>query len=259
MVKLLVVVATLVMVSGVALAKGQKTDICHWDEDEGIFFVINISVKAADKHIANHGDVYPATWWVDADGDGYGDPDSVTDPCPNEGLVDNADDCNDGDAAVNPGVDEICGDDIDNNCDGQADENCLTCPCFTYDEIAVAYDDWYSADYEQGWSRCVDAGSWYTDYSYVQFVGQTYDYPNTQDYKNEYFYTYGHSYYNNYWYCQHYNHEYVYNYQTGQYDKYIYETPYQYISYDEAQQCQELVLEWAGNNDYTCDGTYVYK
>ena len=33
-------------------------------------------------------------------------------------------DCNDSDATVNPGADEVCGDGIDNNCDGDIDEEC---------------------------------------------------------------------------------------------------------------------------------------
>lgn len=49
--------------------------------------------------------IYP---YIDSDGDGY----SVE-----EG------DCNDDDATVNPGAEEICGDGIDNNCNGEVDEN----------------------------------------------------------------------------------------------------------------------------------------
>jgi hypothetical protein len=40
-------------------------------------------------------------WWADADGDGYGDPASAWVTCDQpEGWVDNADDCDDADAAV---------------------------------------------------------------------------------------------------------------------------------------------------------------
>ena len=53
---------------------------------------------------------------ADADGDGY-----------------LSDDCDNNDAAINPGADEVC-DGVDNNCDGQTDE-----------------------------STAVDAGIWYPD------------------------------------------------------------------------------------------------
>ena len=77
-----------------------KVDICHWDEDAGAFHIININGNAVDKHIANHGDGYPGTYYADADGDGYGDPAGAISDCPNPGTSDNADDCDDGDASV---------------------------------------------------------------------------------------------------------------------------------------------------------------
>ena len=58
-------------------------------------------------------------WHVDADGDGYGDPDATEEACEQpEGAVDNALDCDDDDAAVSPGATEVERDGIDNDCDG---------------------------------------------------------------------------------------------------------------------------------------------
>ena len=61
----------------------------------------------------------------DADADGYVDGSDAG--CEDAYAVEDLD-CDDGDAAVNPGVDEVCEDEIDNNCDGLTDsedeENC---------------------------------------------------------------------------------------------------------------------------------------
>ena len=63
-------------------------------------------------------------WYRDADGDGYGNPDVTPFACSvPAGYVDNPDDCNDAQAAINPGAIEIC-DDIDNNCNDENDEGC---------------------------------------------------------------------------------------------------------------------------------------
>ncbi|MDX5478531.1 MAG: putative metal-binding motif-containing protein, partial [Cyclobacteriaceae bacterium] len=65
------------------------------------------------------------TYYKDADGDGFGDPNQSQQSCtPLEGFVEDNTDCNDSDSTVNPGAVEICGDGIDNDCDGEVDEDC---------------------------------------------------------------------------------------------------------------------------------------
>ena len=63
------------------------------------------------------------TYYADADGDGFGDDTSAIESCtiPSEGnYIENAGDCDDTDADVNPDATEVC-DDIDNDCDGTID------------------------------------------------------------------------------------------------------------------------------------------
>jgi hypothetical protein len=58
------------------------------------------------------------TWWIDRDGDGFGDPEGPLDACdPPLGYVDDASDCLDSDGSAYPGALEICGDGVDNDCD----------------------------------------------------------------------------------------------------------------------------------------------
>ncbi|MBM4390748.1 MAG: putative metal-binding motif-containing protein [Deltaproteobacteria bacterium] len=68
-------------------------------------------------------DAVQTTYYVDKDGDGYGSA-SVTDlACAvPTGYAENADDCNDGASAINPGATEVC-DTRDNDCDGAVDED----------------------------------------------------------------------------------------------------------------------------------------
>lgn len=64
----------------------------------------------------------------DEDGDTYGDDgffEDFCETCP-QGWVSNNTDCNDDDANIHPNANDICGDCIDNNCNGNIDESCLT-------------------------------------------------------------------------------------------------------------------------------------
>lgn len=68
-------------------------------------------------------------WWRDADGDLYGHPDDSLHACAAPiGYVGNPEDCNDGDATVNPKADEICGSDgVDEDCNAWADDEDPAC------------------------------------------------------------------------------------------------------------------------------------
>jgi len=70
--------------------------------------------------------VDPTTWYLDADGDGYGDAASTAEACDQpSGYVVSGNDCDDGDAYVNGGSEETC-DGVDNDCDGTVDETDAT-------------------------------------------------------------------------------------------------------------------------------------
>jgi hypothetical protein len=59
-------------------------------------------------------------WYLDADGDGFGDPETALTECFQPlGFVDNDLDCDDLNPEVNPAQQEIPDNDIDENCDGQ--------------------------------------------------------------------------------------------------------------------------------------------
>jgi hypothetical protein len=63
------------------------------------------------------------TFYQDLDGDGYGNPNMSVQACEAPiGYVSNRGDCDDTNRNVNPGEPEVCGNNIDDNCNGQIDE-----------------------------------------------------------------------------------------------------------------------------------------
>ena len=104
-----------------------KVSLGGTDCDDSNPFVNSQATEVCDRIDNNcNGQIdegFATNWYVDADGDGYGDPNvhitSCTQPAD---YVAVAGDCDDGNAAINPGAEDVCNF-IDDNCDGQVDEN----------------------------------------------------------------------------------------------------------------------------------------
>jgi hypothetical protein len=79
-----------------------------------------------------------SVYYIDSDGDNYGDKNDggITSCSPIAGRSVNNLDCNDANAAIHPGVTEVCNG-IDDNCDGIIDGGCPTTPRVTINSITV--------------------------------------------------------------------------------------------------------------------------
>lgn len=86
------------------------------------------------------------TWYPDADGDGYGDDGEALSRCPGESLPDGTwittgGDCDDSSPEAAPGLEEICTDDLDNDCDGGTTDGCREGTSGTDDAAATILAD----------------------------------------------------------------------------------------------------------------------
>jgi len=81
------------------------------------------------------------TWYADADADGFGEATSPLSACEQpSGSSDEASDCDDGDAAVNPDADELCNG-ADDDCDGDTDEDATDASTWYADSDGDGYGD----------------------------------------------------------------------------------------------------------------------
>jgi len=103
------------------------------------------SCNGLDDDCSGTADEGCSTFYLDGDSDGYGDPgDWVVDVQQPPGHVEDSTDCDDTRNTVYPGAQELCNN-LDDNCDGTADEGCST---FYLDSDGDGYGDsaiWTSA------------------------------------------------------------------------------------------------------------------
>jgi hypothetical protein len=81
------------------------------------------------------------TWWLDGDGDGYGDPEAETTSCERpDASVSNDDDCDDTDASVSPEATEIVCNGTDDDCDGAYGDGLATIDGSEWTSLQEAVD-----------------------------------------------------------------------------------------------------------------------
>lgn len=99
------------------------TDNTDCDDDDPLANPVGVEVcDGADNDCNDIVDdvAVPPLWFVDSDGDGYGDPDDFIESCDQPGgTVANNGDCADDDPRINPDAIENVGNDIDEDCDGE--------------------------------------------------------------------------------------------------------------------------------------------
>ena len=106
----------------------------------------------------NGADLASQTYFYDDDGDGYGDEEVVACGSQPPGTVSTAGDCDDTDATIHPGAQELC-DGKDNDCDGEVDEGNPTVMGVPPPAYAAALSD---ASYPSTLEPGQDAEVWVT-------------------------------------------------------------------------------------------------
>ncbi len=111
-----------------------RANFCEQTADGG-FIVAGYSESDDGDMTGNHGGIdygiiklsgdQLKTFYADADADGYGDANVTLIACtPPPGYITMAGDCNDANSSIHSGATEICGNNVDDNCNGLTDENC---------------------------------------------------------------------------------------------------------------------------------------
>jgi hypothetical protein len=96
--------------------KTPSAEVCNGEDDDCNGLIDDVKPNTPGAKL----------YYRDADGDGYGDAQNVRWLCkPEAGWVEQGGDCDDSRKEIRPGAVELCGDDLDNNCDGLTDEASL--------------------------------------------------------------------------------------------------------------------------------------
>ncbi|MFH1463844.1 MAG: putative metal-binding motif-containing protein [Pseudomonadota bacterium] len=99
-------------------------------------------------------------WFPDADGDGYGDGAAPVSACTQpSGLLSDGADCQDTDATIHPGAEEIC-DGVDQDCDGTVDEEVCALACDAWVPASASSLQDAADGVADGATICIAPGTW---------------------------------------------------------------------------------------------------
>ena len=108
------------------VADSSDCDDARFETNPGATEFCNGYDDNCDGTIDEDGAVDVATWYEDADGDGYGSTGTL-DACDLPAGYSGADgDCDDADSAISPAETDVC-DGVDNDCDGTVDDAACSC------------------------------------------------------------------------------------------------------------------------------------
>jgi hypothetical protein len=128
------------------------------------YLIKTIELIAGDCNDADNTVFENQTYYKDEDGDGYGNtakPIAVCSSTAPAGYVINSSDCNDSNPAISPAAVEVCGNRIDDNCDGIVDEAiCFNCTNAT--DLTVATVTGTSV--QLNWTAVANPEQWQLQY-----------------------------------------------------------------------------------------------
>ena len=110
------------------------------------------------------------TFYRDADGDGFGNPALLILACvAPAGYVSNNTDCRDNDPAISPAAVEVCGNRIDDNCNGVVDE-AICFPCLNATNLTTTNITSTSAQFN--WTAVANPEQWQVRYKTTNLGSQ---------------------------------------------------------------------------------------
>ncbi|MEJ8818775.1 GEVED domain-containing protein [Lacibacter sp. H407] len=133
-------------------------------DSPGTGYVVKINQVEGDCNDADKTVFENQTYYKDEDGDGYGNnakPISVCSSTAPVGYVNNSGDCNDSNPAISPAAVEVCGNKIDDNCNGIVDE-AVCYPCANATDLTVTNITFTSV--QLNWKAIANPEQWQVQY-----------------------------------------------------------------------------------------------
>ena len=133
-------------------------------------FASNQDGSTVLNHIGsfNHAAGITNVWYADSDGDGFGTGSPIVACTQPSNSSSNNTDCNDGNISIHPGASEICGNNTDDNCNGQTDEGCCNMTVNAGNDESTFFG--YSGDQTVSHTAIVTGGT--SPYSFSWTIGR---------------------------------------------------------------------------------------